>query len=298
MDHHLPAVLRALAFIEENLTEPVTLESIARKAGFSLWHFQRVFAAYVGEPLGSYLRRRRLTAAADDLRQTKRTVLDIALAYQFESHEAFTRAFSALLHQTPSGFRRDRQIAWLNTRPQLTPADLKNFSHHLTMNPKIISSPALHLVGLETRFIGAMSPEANNHQVIPALFKQFFARRSELPPVAGDVTYGAANCLPESQRTREDELLYLVCVDVPKSTPVPTGMKVWEVPALQYALFQHQGPITRIDETYGYIYGTWLARSEYQQADGPSLERYDERFGDGGATSELDILIPIRPRKK
>lgn len=298
MDHHLPAVLRALAFIEENLTKPVSLESIALKAGFSLWHFQRIFAAYVGEPLGSYVRRRRLTAAADDLRHTQRTVLDIALAYQFESHEAFTRAFSALLHQTPSGFRRNRQIAWVHTRPQLRLADLKSLSATKNMNPQIISSPALHLVGLETRFIGAMSPEANNHEVIPALFKKFFARRGELPPTTGDVTYGAANCLPESQRTREDELLYLVGIDVPRSTPIPDGMKVWEVPALKYALFQHKGPIERIDETYGFIYGTWLARSEYEQADGPSLERYDKRFGDGGAKSELDILIPIRPHRK
>jgi len=48
----------------------------------------------------------------------------------------------------------------------------------------------------------------------------------------------------------------------------------------------------------GYIYGTWLERSDYALADGPSLERYDERFGDGDEKSELDILIPVKPKTK
>jgi AraC family transcriptional regulator len=297
MDHYLPAIHRALACIEEGLTEPLTLEGISRRAGFSLWHFQRIFTAYVGEPLGSYVRRRRLTAAADELRTSKRPILDIALTYQFESHEAFTRAFSAVMQVTPSAFRRNRQLRWLNTRPQLTPADVRFLSQNIIMTPHIVSSPALHLVGLEARFIGPMSPEANNHQVIPQLFTQFFQRRAELPATKDGVTYGACHCLPPAQRTREDELVYLVGVDVPKGTTVPAGMKVWEVPAATYAIFTHRGPITRIDETYAYIFGTWMPRADYSPVDAPNVERYDGRFGDGGEKSEMDIMIAVGPRK-
>ena len=69
MHTYLNAVQKSLDYIENHLREPLSLEKIARHAGFSLWHFQRIFTALVGEPVGSYLRRRRLTAAAGELRE-------------------------------------------------------------------------------------------------------------------------------------------------------------------------------------------------------------------------------------
>lgn len=296
MDPHLISAQRALDYIEDNLRSPLTLESVARQAGFSLWHFQRVFTALVGEPLGSYVRRRRLTAAADELRGSSRRILEVALDYQFESHEAFTRAFKATLGCTPGAFRRNRQLQWTNVRPRVSAENLPHLSRNVAMNPKIIPVPALTLLGLEARFICAMSPEANNLAIIPPLFKRFCSRWGELPPTLDGFTYGACRCLPPDQRTREDELLYLVSVSVAPGSPVPPGMTTWQIPALTYAHFTHRGPVARLNETINYIFGAWLPRSDYQHAGSPELERYDERFGDGGEKSELDILIPVEPK--
>ena len=71
-------------------------------------------------------------------------------------------------------------------------------------------------------------------------------------------------------------------------------MKVWRLPATNYALFHHRGPVGRIGETFNYIYGTWLPRSKYKLAPSASLERYDGRFGSGGENSEMDILVPLK----
>ena len=127
-----------------------------------------------------------------------------------------------------------------------------------------------------------MSPEANNTKIIPALYAQFFERKAELPPPLDRYIYGACNCLSPGQRSREDELVYLVSLNVAKGSPVPAGMKVWQLPALTCALFRHRGPVFRVGETYNYIYGSWLPRSDYDMAEGPSVERSDEAFGDGG----------------
>lgn len=166
------------------------------------------------------------------------------------------------------------------------------------MEPQIVKLPALTLLGISARFIGPMSPEANNQEVIPALFGQFFARRAELPVARDAFTYGACDVAPAGSEARPGEMLYLVSVSVAKDAPVPEGMTVWHLPARMYALFQHRGPITRIGETMGHIFGGWLPHSDYESIDGASLERYDERFGDGGETSELDILVPVQVRKK
>ena len=293
-DHYLAAVQRALDFIEVSLRLPVTLEQISRRAGFSLWHFQRIFAAYTGEPLASYLRRRRLTAAAEELRTASRTIIDLALEYQFESHAAFTRAFRSALRLSPSEFRRKHRLPRFLARNRPTLANLQHLSRNLTMKPEIIELPALHLLGLTARFIGPKSPDANNQQIIPPLFQQFFSRKSELPPALDGYTYGACTCLPEKMRSREDELVYHVSISVAPAGQTPPGMRVWKLPALTYAAFQHRGPVARIGETFNYIYGTWLPRSDYKLAPAASLERYDDRFGDGGANSEMDILVPLK----
>jgi len=110
------------------------------------------------------------------------------------------------------------------------------------MNPQIVELPALTLLGLQTRFIGPMSPEANNQQVIPPLFRQYFARQAELPPALDKFTYGACDCLPEHERTRKDELSYLVGASVADRPPVPAGMTIWCVPPHTYALFRQPWP--------------------------------------------------------
>lgn len=298
MDPHLSAVQRALDLIEERLTAPLSAGELARRAGMSPWHFLRIFAGLVGEPPGSYLRRRRLTAAVEALRDSRRRVLDVALDHQFESHESFTRAFKGVFGLTPSDFRRHRQLPWARTRPRLDPAHLPFLAQPAAMNPTIVTVPAGTLLGLETRFISAMSPDANNLQVIPPLFDRFFARRGELPPALDGFTYGACNCLPADQRTRDDELVYLVGIRVAADAPVPAGMTTWTLPERRYAHFVHRGPVTRLSETINHAHGAWLLRSPYELADGPELERYDERFGHGGEGSEMDFLIPIQPRPR
>lgn len=82
-----------LAWIEQNLDQPLTLDDIAAKSGYSKWHLQRLFKELTGEILGTYARRRRLTAAARELRLTNHGVAFIADKYQFDSQQTFTPLF-------------------------------------------------------------------------------------------------------------------------------------------------------------------------------------------------------------
>ena len=296
MNAYRQAVLRALDLIEAQLHAPIPLHQIARRAGFSLWHFHRIFAEQTGESLGSYIRRRRLTAAAADLAATHRPVLDIALEYQFESHEAFTRAFKAALGTTPSAYRRHGHLAWRKTQPRLTSERLHSLPRQITMKPQIIELPELNLLGLEARFIGPSSPDANNLAVIPPLYGKFNARRRSLPAPIDGYTYGACRCPADATRRHPDELEYLVSVNVAPGTRAPVGTALWKIPAGTYALFTHRGPIAKLGETINYVFGTWLPRSKFVHADGPNFDRSDERFGDGGEDCEFDYLIPVRAK--
>ncbi|MCX8131306.1 MAG: helix-turn-helix domain-containing protein [Clostridia bacterium] len=94
-------VQNALDFIEDNLTEPIELEEIALKADMSLTNFYRLFYSIAGYTVKDYIRRRRLSHASMLLTNTNMRILDISLECQFESQEAFTRAFKQQLGCTP-----------------------------------------------------------------------------------------------------------------------------------------------------------------------------------------------------
>lgn len=63
-------------WIDDNLHQPLRIDDIARHAGYSKWHLQRLFLQYKGESLGRYIRERKLLLAARDLRDTDQRVYD------------------------------------------------------------------------------------------------------------------------------------------------------------------------------------------------------------------------------
>ena len=78
-------------WIDDNLHQPLRIDDIARHAGYSKWHLQRLFLQYKGEPGALYSRKE--AAAGRDLRDTDQRVYDICLKYGFDSQQTFTRVF-------------------------------------------------------------------------------------------------------------------------------------------------------------------------------------------------------------
>ena len=88
---------QSLEYIEDNLDKDIEYEKIAKIAGCSVYHFQRMFSYMAEMPLSEYIRSRRLTKAAFDL-QTGDKVIDVALRYGYDSPTAFNRAFQKSQH--------------------------------------------------------------------------------------------------------------------------------------------------------------------------------------------------------
>src|SRR6266851_4598299 len=109
-------VHRVLEYIDRELDEPLELETLAKVANFSPFHFHRLFTAWFGETLGDYVRRRRLEMAALRLVvQPRLPVLQVALSVGFGSTEAFARAFKIRFGSTPTAWR----VSQLRNRNQL-----------------------------------------------------------------------------------------------------------------------------------------------------------------------------------
>lgn len=102
------AVQRMQDFIETHLSQPITLQNLAEAAGYSECHASRVFKEVVGIAPLEYLRARRLSRAAQSLRDTPQKILDISLEVSFETHEGFLRAFKRRFGFSPGFYRRNK----------------------------------------------------------------------------------------------------------------------------------------------------------------------------------------------
>jgi len=93
-------------WIKENATRKITVQEVAVRYGYSKWHLNRRFVLFSGISLGAFIRLVRMKAAADELVCSDSPIMEIALRYEFESQQTFTRAFSRHFGMPPGTFRK------------------------------------------------------------------------------------------------------------------------------------------------------------------------------------------------
>lgn len=99
------AVTRALDFILAGYRKPLALDDIAAAAGYSPFHFARMFRDEVGMPAYRYVLQLRLRAALDAVLDGADDLSRLALRLGFSSHSHLTVAFRRAFGHPPSAFR-------------------------------------------------------------------------------------------------------------------------------------------------------------------------------------------------
>lgn len=101
-------IQEVIDYIEANLCEKLKLSDLAERCHLSEFYFHRLFRKETGETVMEYVRKRRLTKAAEDLLETQFSILDIAVKYEFSCGEAFSRAFKKMYGITPIEYRNSK----------------------------------------------------------------------------------------------------------------------------------------------------------------------------------------------
>ena len=102
----IPSVVRdVLIWINEDISRPMSVEIVAKKAGYSKWHFQRLFSLATGCTVARYIRLQRLLTSSRLLRTTTKDMIDICMEVGFTDRQTFCRIFKIYFGITPSTFR-------------------------------------------------------------------------------------------------------------------------------------------------------------------------------------------------
>lgn len=95
-----------LDWIDNNLESRLDINTIARRAGYSKWHLQRIFKEHTGYPLAEYIRAQKLQKSVERLTHSDEPILNVAISLGFDSQQSFNRSFKRQYGQAPGAWRR------------------------------------------------------------------------------------------------------------------------------------------------------------------------------------------------
>ncbi len=279
---------RALHYIEENLTKDIDFREVAKLALCSEYHFKRMFSFLAGITLSEYIRRRRLTLAAFELKDNKMKIIDIAIKYGYSSPDSFTRAFQNLHGLTPSEAKKDGYS--LKAYPQMTfQLSIKGGNE---MNYRIEEKEAFHIVGIKERVpiifhgvnpkIAAMWENLSNETI------NKLKNLSNVNPLG---LLSASVNFSEGRMEEKGELDHYIGVATTKECP--DNLIQLEVPALTWAVFKAVGPFPdTLQNVWARIYSEWFPSSNYEQVEGPEI-LWNEHKDVTSPTFKSEIWIPV-----
>lgn len=265
----------AIDYIEENLSDEISYDTISKITGCSVYNFQRMFSYIANQSLSEYIRNRRLTMAAFDILNGRDRIIDIALKYGYESQDSFSRAFRKFHNVLPSVVRNE--TVQLKSCPKLSfQITIKGENH---MNYQIEQFPAFKVMGLRNR----ISTE-DAFQLIPQIWETAWKdgtmnRFIELFPDYRPA--GFLGIASGGQWGASEEMDYILAVtnfvDVEGCNYVSVleGMEEFSYSAATWVVIEASGKLPdAIQNVYQQFYSEWLPNSGYQLADLPVIESY------------------------
>jgi AraC family transcriptional regulator len=281
----------SMQYIEDHLTGDIDMKEAARLAYCSEYHFKRMFSFLAGVSLSEYIRRRRLTFAAFELREENVKVIDIALKYGYQSPDSFTRAFQQLHGITPSEAKNSGHS--LKAYPRMTfQLSIRGGSE---MNYRIVDKEAFHIVGIKKRVplvFNGVNPEiAAMWQSLNSETIQLLKSLSNIEP---EGLISASANFSEGRMEEKGELDHYI--GAATTNDCPADLKKYEVPAGTWAVFEAVGPFPgTLQDVWGRIYSEWFPSSTYEQVNGPEI-LWNEHKDVTSSTFRSEIWVPVKKR--
>lgn len=280
---YLHSLEKAINYIENNLYDDIDLSSIAKEAGYSLYHFHRIFKRTVGDSLKDYIRKRRITEAAKELVYTNIPIVEIGIKYGYESRAAFSRAFEKVYGRNPSEVRNNKLLYSIREAMNLNYMLFKYKLMKEGLAPLYKSLPERYVVGKKTK----VKADGGNLQDIPLLWHKWNSEKEDEKIIERKYR---DECMGICIFSDGDDFEYMLGYEVNSTNYVPENMEIYRLEPSSYAIFRTLGPITEsVQTTWDYIYSVWLMESEYEHAATHDIEYY--YFNQGELTA--DLYVPI-----
>ena len=311
----------AVDYIEKNLDRNFTLEEIAAVAGFSKFHFHRIFHIFIGETLFQFIQRLRLEKAATLLlNDPVKPITNIALECGFANSASFAKSFKQYFGYTATDWRNQIHTTFTeesnlgkigskqgqrlrNTGKASITSNVyieyinntQIWRYELMKNMnRVVEVKELPEITLAyVRYVG---PYKGDSQLFERLFNKLFQWAGPRNLLRFPETKTIIIYHDNPDITDESKLRVSVCVSVPADTAVDGEIGKMVLPAGKYAMARFELKDDEYQEAWDWVFCNWLPESGYQPDDRPCFEMYhnDPKTHPEGK-SIVDICIGVKP---
>jgi AraC family transcriptional regulator len=298
---YIHRINKVIDYIEQHIDQELSLEILAGVASFSPFHFHRIFAAFVGETLNDFIRRKRIEKAAGLLITNRDTpVSEIAVTCGFNSFAVFCRNFKDRFQVSAKEFRetwneqnsKNRQIDSKNDQLTLSGMDyvcennsLKH-SHIMKENFEIKDMPAMDVI--YCRHTGQFDQIGLAYD---KLFKWAGARGLLNFPVTKGITYYH----DDPKVTEPGKIRQSACITVTQDVKTEGEIGKMKIPGGKYVVGHFEINAMEFQQAWDSTC-FWLSESGYQPADANPYELYHNNNEEHPEKKFIvDICIPVKP---
>jgi AraC family transcriptional regulator len=247
-NHYIQSVYKVIFYIEQNYGYELSLEELANVAGFSKYHFHRIFKSITGENLSDYIRRVRLSSTTLKLK-TNQKITHIAMNSGYETNASFSRAFKKHFGMTPTEFSKNAKTKKGNNM----------------LEPEIIEIKDIELFYVRATGEYRQSVEESWNKIIEYAYKNNLFGKIK-------ARYGIAHDNPnviESEKIRYD-----ACIETDDIGLEPDGDVTSKIiTGGTYAKFVHVGSYEDLDKAHEAL-SNWIIDSGIELRNAPVFHKY------------------------
>jgi len=241
---------KVLSTIESDL-EYVTIEELIRVAGYSYYHFHRIFKAYTGESLKKYIKRLQLEKALQQMQMDKENITQIAMKSGYNTPSSFNKAFKEMFGINPSEYKQSllpKRKLYKNIEPErvekVEPIEVYAIRHLGEYQQTINSWEKILTFAGKNRLFN----------------KDFYAYA---------ITYDHPD-ISDINRLRCD-----VCISKTKEVETNDEEIISKkFDGGKYAVFLHKGDHEKLTDTYDAIFGNWFCKGSVILRDVPVFQKF------------------------
>ena len=277
-------------YIEERLTDDISLKTISEYAGVPDYYFRKIFFYLSGMPLSEYIKNRKLSEANKDLLNGEK-VTDVAFKYGYQSVDGFTRAFKKW-----SGFLPSEVIktGLSKSFPKLT--FVITVKGGISMDFRIEDKPAFNFVGVSKRV--PLQFEGVNKEIVKLAESITDEQKEEMHSLQNMEPYEIVNVSYDSDTDflkEEGYLTHLIGV-LTTENQVSNLLDKVPVEACTWAVFPNEGPFpSTLQEIMAKIYSEWLPSSDYKIINAPTFS-FTKMNKDKKDYAYSEVWIPVRKK--
>lgn len=265
-------------YIETVLDGEIDEKKISSLSGYSYPMFSRLFSMLTETTLSEYIRSRRLTEAAIDLRDTDEKIIDIAIKYGYESPDAFGAAFKKFHGFTPSEVKEGKPFK-LVSRIRLA----LSVKGGRSMDIKIEKKQAFKVAGYNEQDI--------NSSLCPGVWDKLYGKYSheELAGLGKGESVGV--CHDVESPDRINYMAGYITTDIEKAKDM--GLEVLEVDEAEYAVVNLTGKVPEcIHAGWKYLMEVFFPEHGYIHSGKPDVEYYFK--GDMHSPDyKMELWVPV-----